>query len=205
MATYDLSRTNRQNDETLVCILNLWLNAVGASNPRARLPETEEFSAATEAALRSFQARARMSIDGVCRIRTWQSLARAVMRQARPGLVNFPMRNWLNSLLGDRDRIDGGRLRIDQELFITMYGVEFALLDDTQTGGLRQLLGFFAQDADVSDVRWIAYMLATVYTECQRPRGEGRARRWAPTWAPTEENDRGASRMFHTVRGRRVP
>ncbi len=41
--------------------------------------------------------------------------------------------------------------------------------------GLSALLGFLAEDPDVADVRWAAYMLATVRREC------------ANKWVPLEE------------------
>ena len=53
------------------------------------------------------------------------------------------------------------------------------MLNDGQSSGMDKLLGFLEQDKDVSDLRWAAYMLATVKEEC------------ANTWQPIEEYGKG--------------
>ena len=61
-------------------------------------------------------------------------------------------------------------------MFISLYEAsQLGALDDSQSSGIDALLGFLEQDADISDVRWAAYMLATVKEEC------------ANTWQPIEE------------------
>ncbi|HLQ52492.1 MAG TPA: hypothetical protein VK129_13395 [Terriglobales bacterium] len=50
--------------------------------------------------------------------------------------------------------------------------------------GLSALLGFLAEDPDVADVRWAAYMLATVRREC------------ANEWVPLEEFGKGKGHAY---------
>jgi putative chitinase len=52
-----------------------------------------------------------------------------------------------------------------------------------QVAGAGKLMGFISADPAISDIRWAAYMLATVKHEC------------ADTWVPI--NERGSSDYFH--------
>lgn len=177
MATYDLSINNRENDPALVHILKLWLNAVGAVNARTPLTVDQTFDQATARALRTFQGQHNLPVNGVCGIRTWQSLCRQVRRQARAELTIFPMRRWLINLLTRGNTIEGGRITVDRTLFMTMYRTEAPNLGttDADISALNTLLDFFAADGEVADLRWMAYMLATVRHECFGwvPREEG--------------------------------
>ncbi len=188
MATYNLSINNRENEPALVQILKLWLNAVGAVNARSPLTVDQTFDQATTRALRTFQGQHALPVNGVCGIRTWQALCRQVNRQARAELTNFEMRQWLVNLLNERTMVEGGRLSVDHALFLTMYGAEFGRVTENQTAGLNSLLDYFGEDADVNDVRWMAYMLATVKIET------------AHTFRPIEEIGKGAGRKTHRNR-----
>jgi putative chitinase len=61
-------------------------------------------------------------------------------------------------------------MKIDHPKFIDLYNAQYGAsegnLDGNQASGMRTLLGFFEADSNVSDVRWAAYMLATVKLEC---------------------------------------
>src|SRR5271166_4904766 len=70
-------------------------------------------------------------------------------------------------------------MKIDHGKFIDLYKAQYGALNDSQSSGMDKLLGFLEQDKDVSDVRWAAYMLATVKEEC------------ADTSQPIEERDKG--------------
>src|SRR5262249_54441223 len=74
-------------------------------------------------------------------------------------------------------------MKIDHQKFKDLYNAQYGALegalDDSQASGMDTLLGFLEQDQDVSDVRWAAYMLATVKEEC------------ANTWQPIEEIGKG--------------
>jgi putative chitinase len=67
--------------------------------------------------------------------------------------------------------------------FLDAYRTEYGDPNPSQTAGLTALLNFINQDLFTSDVRWAAYMLATVKHEC------------ANTWQPVEE--RGSTSYFN--------
>ena len=75
-------------------------------------------------------------------------------------------------------------MKIDHQMFISLYEGQVGALDDSQSSGIDALLGFLEQDTDVSDVRWAAYMLATVKEEC------------AGTWQPIEEYGMGQGQSY---------
>lgn len=70
-------------------------------------------------------------------------------------------------------------MKFDHDKVISLYKTQYGALDGSQASGLSTLLGFLEQDPDVSDLRWAAYMLATVKHEC------------ASRWQPIEEFGRG--------------
>ena len=83
-------------------------------------------------------------------------------------------------------------MKIDHEKFISLYKSQYGALNSSQSSGLGTLLGFLEQDRDVSDLRWAAYMLATVKHEC------------ANQWQPIEEYGKGQGMAYGnpvTVRG----
>lgn len=65
---------------------------------------------------------------------------------------------------------------IDRKLFLEAYRASFpGKMVPQQIRGLQQLLDFLEADSEVEDIRWAAYMLATVKHEC------------ADTWQPIVE------------------
>lgn len=66
-------------------------------------------------------------------------------------------------------------IHVDRRLFFDGYRDRFGRLRQRQVDGLEALLGFLEGDEEVVDVRWAAYMLATVKHEC------------ADTYQPIEE------------------
>ena len=66
-------------------------------------------------------------------------------------------------------------MQFDRTTFFDLYREQYRSLKQAQVDGLEALLAGFEQDADVTDVRWAAYMLATVKHEC------------ADTWQPVME------------------
>ncbi len=57
-------------------------------------------------------------------------------------------------------------LQFNSTKFFSGYHQQFGALNQNQVNGLNQLLSSFAHDGTVRDVRWVAYMLATVQWEC---------------------------------------
>ena len=62
--------------------------------------------------------------------------------------------------------------KINRKKFFDGYRAAWGPLKHGQVAGLEQILGMMENDADLSDLRHAAYMLATVKHEC------------ADTWAP---------------------
>jgi len=74
-------------------------------------------------------------------------------------------------------------MRFNRETFFTQYRAAFGPLSQDQVDGLSALLDAIELDADATDVRQIAYMLATTKHEC------------ADTWQPITE--RGSRDYFN--------
>lgn len=72
----------------------------------------------------------------------------------------------------------------NHDTFSESYQAEFGKLKSLAASGLDALLGFLEQDPDVTDVRWAAYMLATVKHEC------------ADRWQPIEEFGKGKNHPY---------
>src|SRR6516162_9881512 len=75
-------------------------------------------------------------------------------------------------------------MKLDHDKFINLYTLQYGVLDNIQTSGLSGLLGFFEKDNHVNDMRWTAYMLATIKHEC------------ANRWQPIEEFGKGKGRPY---------
>jgi hypothetical protein len=70
-------------------------------------------------------------------------------------------------------------MKFDRTKFFAGYTAAFGALNDSQTAGLDALLAAAEADAEITDIRWLAYMFATVKHEC------------AGTWKPIEEYGKG--------------
>jgi putative chitinase len=84
-------------------------------------------------------------------------------------------------------------MEYDSQKFIHSYQTHYGPLNHDQTSGLTELLKLFAQDKEVNDPRWAAYMLATVKHEC------------ADRWQPIEEYGKGEGHPYGkpvTVKGK---
>ena len=67
-------------------------------------------------------------------------------------------------------------MKFDRKKFFDAYRIQFETkLTQGQVNGLEQLLGSLENDGDLTDIRWLAYMMATVKHEC------------ADKWMPIEE------------------
>lgn len=77
-------------------------------------------------------------------------------------------------------------MKFDHDRFINLYKSEYGALDTEQSAGLSALLGFLERDNHLSDVRWSAYILATVKYEC------------ADRWQPIEEPGKGHGMPYGT-------
>src|ERR1041384_6215218 len=75
-------------------------------------------------------------------------------------------------------------LAFNRENFFSGYRKKYGALNQTQVNGLDALITGIEKDASVSDVRWAAYMLATVKHEC------------ADRYQPLEEFGKGKGRKY---------
>ena len=80
-------------------------------------------------------------------------------------------------------------MRFDKEKFLFLYQNEYKPLNDSQKAGLLAILEQIENDTHVTDIRWAAYMLATVKRECG---GE---------WQPIGEYDKGKGRKYGVPAG----
>jgi hypothetical protein len=76
---------------------------------------------------------------------------------------------------------------IDLPAALDLYEFDYGPLSQTQRAGLSHLVTSLTTDPAVTDVRWAAYMLATVKHES------------ADTWRPVEESGKGAGRAYGTT------
>jgi hypothetical protein len=75
-------------------------------------------------------------------------------------------------------------MTLDHGKWITAYSAAYGHIDPVKQQNIERLLLAIEADAAVTDVRWAAYMLATVKHEC------------ADRWQPVEEYGKGAGRPY---------
>lgn len=75
-------------------------------------------------------------------------------------------------------------MQIDRTKFFDGYRAAFGALGQAQTDGLNALLQAAEGDTQITDIRWLAYMLATVKHEC------------ADRWKAIEEFGKGKGRKY---------
>jgi hypothetical protein len=159
---------------TLRQLLNL------ALVPSPELPAGHIFDSATQNAVMQFQLAHNLPANGRVGPSTWGALG------AEVGAHNFPMQllgalpSWLRGIISGKESANG----FNASIFLSMYMSEWGGLSSNATGGLESLLLAIAMDSNVSDIRWAAYMLATVKHEC------------ANRWRPIEEFGKGAGHAY---------
>ena len=75
-------------------------------------------------------------------------------------------------------------MKFDRQTFFDAYAAAFGAPNDGQREGLDALLAAAEADTDITDIRWLAYMLATVKHEC------------ADRWKPIEEFGKGKGHKY---------
>jgi SH3 domain-containing protein len=75
-------------------------------------------------------------------------------------------------------------MKFDRQKFFAGYTAAFGALKQSQVDGLNALLDAAEADTEITDIRWLAYMLATVKHEC------------ADRWQPIEEFGKGKGRKY---------
>ena len=74
-------------------------------------------------------------------------------------------------------------MKFNHTTFFNKYRQEYGPLTQGKVSGIDNLLGYIELDPQITDVRWAAYMMATVKHEC------------ADTWQPITE--RGPKSYFN--------
>ncbi|RYF68519.1 MAG: hypothetical protein EOO29_35030, partial [Comamonadaceae bacterium] len=165
-------------------LLKSCLNACMALD--APLDVASPFDLPAERAVVRLQTEAGVSVDGIVGPATWTVIARR-LREAGVDMAALAVRlgapGWVRGLLGNDPR-STVLADIDIETVLDMYQFSFGLLSPGQRQGLGFLLSRLAADDELTDIRFGAYMLATVKHEC------------ADTWLPIEEIGKGAGRPY---------
>ena len=154
-----------------------------ALTPSPALDDGPDFDAATTAAVLRFQRECGAKPDGVVGPLTWGLLGRALGHAAAmmPPLGAAPQ--WARNLLLNNPATTSVR-GLDVPTALDLYERTFGVLASRQRDGLAALLTAIADDDAITDVRWAAYMLATVKHEC------------ADRWQPIEEFGKGQGREY---------
>lgn len=171
----------RGSNEKLVGVLKAWLTDIGG--PAPELAAGNVFDQRTFEAVVAFQRRVGLTSDGMVGPTTWGAVGREVGKRywAMRALHELP--SWLRNLVTRKGEVVGA-MALDPTTFLSMYMQEYMGASGTQADGLIGLLRAIELDPDVRDIRWAAYMLATVKHEC------------ADTWQPIEEYGKGAGRPY---------
>ncbi|HEX8359016.1 MAG TPA: glycoside hydrolase family 19 protein [Longimicrobium sp.] len=75
-------------------------------------------------------------------------------------------------------------MHFERPSFFQRYAQQFGALNASQTAAIGALLTAAEGDTSITDIRWLAYMMATVKHEC------------AGTWRPIEEYGKGKGRKY---------
>jgi hypothetical protein len=159
------------NTSDLVRTLQILLNETLFPSPN--LPGGTHFGQKTEQAVIQFQTTNNLSrTDGVVDAETWRALRSQVgqnmeqihrWHQRSRATTPVTVPSWLWGINGGFTRL--APFDFDRQTFFEMYIDQFGALPSDQLDALNLLLDFMEDDTDISDIRWFAYMLATVKAE----------------------------------------
>src|SRR5919202_2030954 len=168
-------------NDPVVATLKRALNRVLAPSPK--LDDGTVFDESTRLAVVRFQKLKGAAGDGVVGPATWALLGQALSTTLEGAPVGGAEPQWIQNLLVNdaRTTVVAG---IDTGIFFDLYELSYGRLSAKQRDGLSSLITAINGDLDVTDLRWAAYMLATVKHEC------------ANTWEPIEEYGKGAGRPY---------
>lgn len=91
---------------------------------------------------------------------------------------------FFNSIGGFQGNVLSGGINVYGPRFLSMYAEEFGGLDASALTGLGQFLNFMRSDKNLTDIRYAAYLMATVYKES-----------WY-SWQPIDEKGKGAGKKY---------
>lgn len=115
--------------------------------------------------------------DGLCGRKTCEQIKlfqKEVLKFSHPDGLIQPNKNTHQRLLScidaDLSRKENAaaafyqKVKIDVDRFLLLYGEQFP--SESNSAALKKLTTRIFSDAEVTDIRWVAYMLATVKREC---------------------------------------
>ena len=147
------------------------------------LDSSTTFDEITERAVTRLQSEAGAAVDGIVGPATWTVIGRELKYAVpAPALLNG-VSPWIVSLLTNDPRI-ATLTTVAITDVLDLYTFLYGPLSLTQREGLTYLLERLRSDTALTDLRWAAYLLATVKHEC------------AERWRPVEEFGRGAGRAY---------
>ena len=152
-------------------------------NPSPKLDGGGLFDLATQRAVGALQGAAGVTVDRIVGPATWTIIGRLLHHS----IAGLPMASdvpvWIGRLLGNDPavtKVSG----LDPQGAFDLYRFGYGPMSASQGEGFIRLLQVMMADASLTDLRWAAYMLATVKHEC------------AETWLPIEEYGKGAGRAY---------
>jgi hypothetical protein len=151
--------------------------------PPPGLDNLPEFDNNTERAVRRLQSDAGVTVDSIVGPATWTVMGRLLKYDVVRLSIGTNVPSWIVRLLANDPsvaKLSGINVRAAFELYQFSYGP----LSLSQRDGFTRLLTAMDGDAELTDIRWAAYMLATVKHEC------------AETWRPVEEYGKGAGHPY---------
>jgi hypothetical protein len=151
--------------------------------PSPVLDNSPVFDPDTERAVNQLQCAASITVDGIVGPATWTVLGQRLQYQPpnTPATADVPA--WIGRLLR-RNPATQPLGPIDVPGALDLYEFGYGPLSLSQRAGLSHLMTSLTADPELTDLRWAAYMLATVKHEC------------ADTWRPIEEIGKGAGRAY---------
>ena len=160
----------------MVAKLQGWLNELLKLRPPLNV--NGFFDQKTAAAVRRFQQQNKISVNlnPVVGFNTWKEIGKK-LGQTRI-FADSDLSRELKKIMAPDVIASPGNMRIDKVVFRFLFRLRFPkkIVDKLDDDNLDRLLGFMEADTDVNDLRWFAYMLATVLLECGPdflPKAEG--------------------------------
>ncbi|QHJ01320.1 hypothetical protein GT347_27030 [Xylophilus rhododendri] len=149
------------------------------------LDDSSDYDMAVEQAVSRLQMASKASVDGIAGPATWGIVGTRLRGQKDTALPDAAADTprWIGGLLKN-DPVTTRLGGLDIEAVIDMTEFSFGPLGSAQRTGLAYLLDRLRSDRDITDLRWAAYMLATVKHECGN------------TWRPIEEYGKGAGKAY---------
>jgi putative chitinase len=166
-----------------VKLLKQYLNKLIVLNPKLN-EQDGKFDAVTQTAVIQFKTQWGVTpATGTVDAHTWGALGGVAGLQVWPMDLLETVPDWFMNLINGKTTLTGA-FGFNRRAFFSAYMEHYGPLSASQFGGLDALLSFIERDPEIDDVRWAAYLLATVKWEC------------ADTWQPIEEYGKGAGHAY---------